>query len=82
MGAIDLSSSLPLITATDTLDVPKRPIESPFRLPVSNVFKNQSGGISGVGVSGRIESGIVQVGDSLAVQPGDATCVVKGTSHA
>lgn len=67
-------------TATDALDVPKRPIESPLRLPVSNVFKNQSGGISGVGVSGRIESGIVQVGDSLAVQPGDATCVVKGVS--
>ncbi|KAG9317166.1 hypothetical protein JVU11DRAFT_1358 [Chiua virens] len=49
-------------------------IESPLRLPISNVFKGQS---SGVGVTGRISGGIVQVGERLRVLPGDETAVVK-----
>lgn len=46
-------------------------------MPLSNVFKGQSTGPSGLGVSGRIESGIVQVGEKLAVLPGDETAVVR-----
>lgn len=51
-----------------------RDIESPLRLPISNVFKGQS---SAIGVTGRICSGIVQVGERLRVLPGDETGVVK-----
>lgn len=58
----------------DKLEPPVRDIESPLRLPISNVFKGQS---SGTGVTGRICRGIVQVGERLRVLPGDETVVVK-----
>lgn len=58
----------------DKLEPPARDIESPLRLPISNVFKGQT---SGIGVSGRICGGIVQVGERLRVLPGDESAVVK-----
>jgi elongation factor 1 alpha-like protein len=58
----------------DKLEPPTRDIESPLRLPISNVFKGQS---SGIGVTGRVCGGIVQVGERLRVLPGDETAVVK-----
>ena len=60
----------------DTLSVPARAIQAPLRFPVSNVFKGQ-----GLAVSGRIETGVVQVGEKLAVLPGDETAVVRGRSR-
>lgn len=51
-----------------------RDIESPLRLPISNVFKGQG---SGSGVTGRICGGIVQVGERLRVLPGDETTIVR-----
>jgi len=44
------------------------------------VFKGQSATASGLAVSGRIESGLVQVGEKLAALPGDETGVVRGKS--
>jgi len=61
----------------DSLDVPQRALEAPLRIPVSNVFKGQSATASGLAISGRIESGIVQVGEKLAALPGDETGVVR-----
>lgn len=58
----------------DKLEPPMRDIDSPLRVPISNVFKGQS---SGVGVTGRVCGGIVQVGERLRVLPGDETAVVK-----
>ena len=65
-------------TSSDSLDVPVRALEAPLRIPVSNVFKGQSATASGLAVSGRIESGIVQVGEKLAALPGDETGLVRG----
>jgi len=45
-----------------------------LRLPISNVFKGQS---SGVAISGRVCSGVVQVGERVRVLPGDETAVIK-----
>lgn len=66
-----------ILETLDTLAVPARALEAALRIPVSNVFKGQTTGPSGLGVSGRIESGVVQVGEKLAVLPGDETAVVK-----
>jgi len=66
-----------IIQRLDTLTVPDRALEAPLRIPVSNVFRGQTAGPSGLGVSGRIESGIVQLGERLAVLPGDETGVVR-----
>lgn len=60
--------------ALDKLEPPARDIESPLRLPISNVFKGQS---SGIGVSGRVCAGIIQVGERLRVLPGDESALVK-----
>lgn len=66
-----------LIQLLDALSVPERSLEAPLRIPVANVFRGQASGPSGLGVSGRIESGTVQVGERLAVLPGDESGVVK-----
>lgn len=58
----------------DQLTPPIRDITSPMRLPVSNVFKGQR---TGVAASGRICGGVVQVGEKLAVVPGEETAIVK-----
>jgi len=57
---------------------PSRDIDSPLRLPVSNVFRGGAGGISaGVGVSGRVCTGFLQVGEKLRVLPGDEIATVR-----
>ncbi|KAL8281054.1 hypothetical protein RQP46_006412 [Phenoliferia psychrophenolica] len=66
-----------LVEQLDKLDVPPRSLEAPLRIPVSNVFRGQSATASGLAVSGRIESGIVQVGEELAALPGDGVGVVR-----
>lgn len=66
-----------IIQALDRLAIPERSLEAPLRLPLSNVFKGQTAGPSGLGVSGRIESGVVQVGERVSVLPGIETAIVK-----
>lgn len=66
-----------LVEALDKVEVPSRPYESPLRIPVSNVFKGQTAIASGVAVSGRLCSGIVQVGDRLRAVPGDEVANVR-----
>ncbi|GAA5940527.1 hypothetical protein JCM10213_001133 [Rhodosporidiobolus nylandii] len=71
----DLSDTL--VETLDTLRVPPRALDSPLRIPVSNVFKGQSATASGLAISGRVEGGVVQVGEKLAALPGDETGVVR-----
>ncbi|WVQ71889.1 hypothetical protein IAR50_001431 [Cryptococcus sp. DSM 104548] len=66
-----------LIDALDTVEVPARPYEIPLRIPVSNVFKGQTAVASGVAVSGRLCSGVVQVGDRVRAVPGDEVANVR-----
>lgn len=68
-----------LINALDKVEVPVRPYDSALRIPVSNVFKGQTAVASGVAVSGRLCSGVVQVGDRLRVVPGDEVGNVRST---
>ncbi len=54
-----------LIEAVDTfIPTPKRPVDQPFLLPIEDVFS-----ISGRGtvVTGRVERGVVNVGDELEI---------------
>ena len=70
-------TGLTVAEALDRLEQPSRMYESPFRLSVNNVFKGGSLVSSGLGVSGRILSGFVQVGEVVRVLPGDAWGIVK-----
>ena len=69
-----------MLIVLDKVEVPKRPYEAPFRIPLSNVFKGQTAVASGVAVSGRLCSGIVQVGDRVRSVPGDEVGHVRSTS--
>ncbi|KAF9045948.1 hypothetical protein BDZ89DRAFT_942191 [Hymenopellis radicata] len=76
-GAAELTSwykGPTLVDCLDKLEPPSRDIASPLRFPISNIFKGQS---AGIGVTGRLCSGVVQVGERLRVLPGDETAAVK-----
>lgn len=63
-----------ILRLADKLAPPVRDVQSPLRLPISNVFKGQS---SCAAVSGRLSGGIIQVGERLRVLPGDETTIVR-----
>lgn len=56
-----------LLEAIDKFDVPQKPTQLPLRLPIQDVYN-----ITGIGVVpvGRIETGIMKVGDKVTVVPG------------
>jgi elongation factor 1-alpha len=60
-----------LVQALDAFTVPPKPVDKPLRLPIQDVYT-----ITGVGTVpvGRIETGIMKVGDSVVIMPG----AVKG----
>jgi elongation factor 1-alpha len=60
-----------LVQALDAFTVPPKPMDKPLRLPIQDVYT-----ITGVGTVpvGRIETGIMKVGDQVVIMPGD----VKG----
>ncbi|XP_071964464.1 HBS1-like protein isoform X3 [Antedon mediterranea] len=63
-----------LLEYIDSLKPPKRSIDKPFRLCVSDVFKGMGSGFS---LSGKIVSGSVQAGQKVVVMPAGDTGVVK-----
>jgi elongation factor 1-alpha len=58
---------LSLLETMDTLTVPEKPTKLPLRLPIQDVYN-----ITGIGVVpvGRVETGIMKVGDKVIVVPG------------
>ncbi|XP_074540865.1 HBS1-like protein isoform X2 [Halichoeres trimaculatus] len=59
----------------DAFKAPQRSVDKPFRLCVSDVFKDQG---SGFCVTGKIEAGYIQTGDRILAMPPNETCTVKG----
>lgn len=64
-----------LLEQIDAFKPPQRSIDKPFRLCVSDVFKDQG---SGFCVTGKIEAGYIQTGDRLLAMPPNETCTTKG----
>ncbi|XP_056095844.1 HBS1-like protein isoform X2 [Rhinichthys klamathensis goyatoka] len=64
-----------LLEQIDAFKPPQRSVEKPFRLCVSDVFKDQG---SGFCVTGKVEAGFIQTGDKALVMPPNETCTVKG----
>jgi len=56
-----------LLTAINKFEVPLKPVNLPLRLPLQDVYN-----ITGIGVVpvGRVETGIMKVGDKVIVVPG------------
>ncbi len=63
-----------LIEALDMVSEPPKPIDKPFRLPVQDVYS-----ITGVGTVpvGRVETGVVKVGDKVVIAPANLKAEVK-----
>jgi len=63
-----------LFEALDTFNVPPKPVDKPLRLPVQDVYT-----ITGVGTVpvGRIETGVLKVGDTLVFEPAGVQGEVK-----
>lgn len=63
-----------LLEALDTLTVPPKPTDKPLRLPIQDVFS-----ISGFGTVpvGRVETGILKVGDPVIIMPSGVKTEVK-----
>ena len=55
-----------LLETIDTLTPPEKPVDKPLRLPIQDVYN-----ITGIGVVpvGRVETGIMKVGDKIIVVP-------------
>ncbi|KAG7323722.1 hypothetical protein KOW79_013424 [Hemibagrus wyckioides] len=64
-----------LLEQIDSFKAPQRSVEKPFRLCVSDVFKDQG---SGFCVTGKIEAGFIQTGERVLAMPPNETCTVKG----
>uniref|UniRef100_A0A2I3GFN6 HBS1 like translational GTPase n=1 Tax=Nomascus leucogenys TaxID=61853 RepID=A0A2I3GFN6_NOMLE len=64
-----------LLEQIDSFKPPQRSIDKPFRLCVSDVFKDQG---SGFCITGKIEAGYIQTGDRLLAMPPNETCTIKG----
>ncbi|KAI4801517.1 hypothetical protein KUCAC02_019412 [Chaenocephalus aceratus] len=64
-----------LMQQIDAFKAPQRSVEKPFRLCVSDVFKDQG---SGFCVTGKIEAGYIQTGERILAMPPNETCTVKG----
>lgn len=64
-----------LVESLENIEPIKHAITKPFRLTISNVF--HGGNQNPVSVSGRIESGNLQVADTLILQPSSKMCNVR-----
>ena len=55
-----------LVEAIDNLKVPEKPIDLPLRIPVQDVYS-----ITGIGTVpvGRVETGVIKVGDKVTFEP-------------
>lgn len=54
--------------------VSSRALKKPFRMAISEVFRSQQGTTT---LAGRIDSGTIQIGDVLVVQPSGETAYIK-----
>lgn len=64
-----------LVEVIDSFHPPERPVDKPFRMCVSDVFKGISGGFC---AAGKIEAGFLKNGDKILVMPAVEQAVVKG----
>ncbi|HEY4673505.1 MAG TPA: EF-Tu/IF-2/RF-3 family GTPase, partial [Nitrososphaerales archaeon] len=63
-----------LYEVLNTFEPPPKPLDKPLRIPVQDVYS-----ITGVGTVpvGRVETGKMQVGDTVLIMPGNLTAEVK-----
>lgn len=63
-----------LLEALDALEPPSKPVDQPLRIPIDEIFT-----VTGIGTvaCGRVETGVLKVGDEVVVRPANITGTVK-----
>ncbi|MBN8704966.1 MAG: GTP-binding protein [Bacteroidetes bacterium] len=69
-------SGTSVLTQLDSFKKEKQPVESPFRLPVQDVYKFTANGDDRRIVAGTIESGRIQIGDEITFYPSGKTAKI------
>ncbi|KAH9876487.1 hypothetical protein J1614_003618 [Plenodomus biglobosus] len=64
-----------LLEAVESIDLPERNLTKPLRLSVADVFRGDLR--SPLSISGRIDSGTLQVGDVILALPANETATIK-----
>ncbi|KAI4124684.1 MAG: hypothetical protein LQ338_004684 [Usnochroma carphineum] len=65
-----------LLEALEDSDPANRAVEKPLRLTIADIFR---GGVQNpLSISGRLESGSLQIGDKIIAMPANETATVKG----
>ena len=72
-GRMDWHDGPTLMDALDRFAAPSAPVDRPLRFPIQDVYKFDHRRI----IVGRVESGILRVGDTLRFSPGNKTARVK-----
>ena len=66
----------PLVSLLETSEPVSRAIEKPLRLTIEDIFR---GGVQNpISVSGRIDTGTVQIGESILIMPVNQIATIKG----
>lgn len=63
----------------ETIEVPSRSLDLPLRISITDLSKGSK--INVVNVVGRVESGVLQVGESVTSEPGGNRGTVRSTTH-
>lgn len=63
----------PVLEAIDEFEKDKELVDKPLRFPIQDVYKFDDRRI----IAGRVESGVLRVGDEIVIQPGNKTTHVK-----
>ena len=71
--AMDWWQGPTILEALDTFDIVTQPDDQPLRLPIQDVYKFDERRI----FAGRIESGVLRVGDSVLFSPSNRTATVQ-----
>lgn len=74
-GKMDWFDGPTLLKSIDNFDEPEKPVDLPMRLPIQDVYS-----ITGIGVVpvGRIETGVLKVGQKVTAMPGREGKGVQG----
>ncbi|EGG21453.1 Hsp70 subfamily B suppressor 1 [Cavenderia fasciculata] len=69
-----------LVDLIDTFSIGERLINKPFRMGINDIYKSTSKG--SVSVGGKVEAGVIGVGDKLLISPGQEICTIKAIKRA
>ena len=74
LGKMDWFKGQTILEALNDLNQPEKPIDLPLRLPIQDVYS-----ITGIGTVpvGRVETGVMKIGDKVSFQPSDVGGEVK-----